>query len=294
MLIASLKLLIKMNIIPPSKRTAFGIMSVSLLHQNGVADPFGAEDSAQFIRDSAQFNRASALDSRNSNPQHRPNNLGVKAKNEHLPKSLQEDRDEADADGSLPCTPEFQSLEPDVPSCPAGHEVLEADTRQLIIGFLKVFTGVSKPRWSQNEALSTMKRVVEDLLEKHRYAYNGMINKLSLDDRGDDMRFVSAVATSLFEDGTTNWGRVASLVAFGAVVCQYLKKKGRENCVELVGEEISAYLLSDQRDWLLKNNSWDGFVEFFRVSDPESTVRNTLMTVAGLAGIGATLAMLIR
>lgn len=38
----------------------------------------------------------------------------------------------------------------------------------------------------------------------------------------------------------------------------------------------------------------DGFVEFFREADPESSVRNTLMTVVGVAGIGATLAMLIR
>lgn len=83
-----------------------------------------------------------------------------------------------------------------------------------------------------------------------------MVNKLSLDDRGDDVRFVSAVANSLFADGTTNWGRVASLAAFGAAVCQYLKEKGRDNCLELVGEEISAYLLTDQKDWLVKNNSW--------------------------------------
>lgn len=37
----------------------------------------------------------------------------------------------------------------------------------------------------------------------------------------------------------------------------------------------------------------DGFVEFFRVEDPESTVRNALMAVAGL-GIGACLLTLIR
>lgn len=38
----------------------------------------------------------------------------------------------------------------------------------------------------------------------------------------------------------------------------------------------------------------DGFVEFFRVADPESIVRHTLMAFAGFAGIGATLALLIR
>ncbi|KAJ8335226.1 hypothetical protein SKAU_G00408650 [Synaphobranchus kaupii] len=38
----------------------------------------------------------------------------------------------------------------------------------------------------------------------------------------------------------------------------------------------------------------DGFVEFFHVEDPESVVRNALMAFAGVAGIGAGLAFLIR
>lgn len=83
-----------------------------------------------------------------------------------------------------------------------------------------------------------------------------MINKLSLDDREDNAGFVKDVAKSLFSDGTTNWGRIASLVAFGAVVALYLKENGRGNCVDMVGQEISTYLLTDQRDWLIKNNSW--------------------------------------
>lgn len=243
---------------------------------------------------SSQIAMGSSKDSQNGNvgsneTPKRPRNLGV---NGYAAKNLREDSDDVD-DGSLPCTPEIDS-ETDVSGCPAGDEVLENDTRQLISRFLREFSGLSKPKWNERRALSTIKRVVEDVLEKHRYAYNGMINKLSLDDRDDDASFVSAVAKSLFADRTTNWGRVASLLAFGAVVCQYLKEKGRENCVELVGQEISTYLLTNQRDWLVKNNGWDGFVEFFRVADPESTVRNTLMAFAGFAGIGATLALLIR
>ncbi|CAK6967800.1 induced myeloid leukemia cell differentiation protein Mcl-1b [Scomber scombrus] len=265
-------------------------MASLLFAQNGVVEGSGL--------------RAPTIDSHNGivstniTPKQRPTSLVVspKTKSGYATKTttLREGSSDME-DGSLPCSPELLSdSEPDVSGCPAEEEALENDTRQLIKHFLRDFTGLSKPRWSESKPLSTMKRVVEDVLEKHRYAYKGMINKLSLDDRDDDMRFVSSVATSLFGDRTTNWGRVASLVAFGAVVCQYLKEKGRENCVDLVGEEITMYLLTDQKDWLIKNNAWDGFVEFFRVADPESTVRNTLMAFAGFAGIGATLALLIR
>ncbi|XP_026172364.1 induced myeloid leukemia cell differentiation protein Mcl-1b isoform X2 [Mastacembelus armatus] len=277
-----------MSFIPSTRRAALipGVMIV--LPQDGVLEGpvhYDSRDpSTQFTLDSRNGNGGTA------NPK-RPKNLEVSSTNGYATKSIVADTDDIE-DGSLPCTPELQS-DSEAPSCPAGDEVLENDTRQLICQYLKDVSGLSKPRWHDSKALSTMKRVVEDLLEKYRYTYNGMINKLSLDDRGDDVRFVSTVAKSLFADGTTNWGRIASLVAFGAVVCQYLKEKGRGDCVELVGQEISTYLLSDQRDWLVKNNSWDGFVEFFRVADPESTVRHTLMAVAGVAGLGATLALLI-
>lgn len=89
----------------------------------------------------------------------------------------------------------------------------------------------------------------------HSGPFQGMINNLSLDDR-EDVLFIGAVADSVFSDGITNWGRVASLAAFGAAVCQYFKEKGKNNCVELVGDELSSYLLTDKTEWLLKHNSW--------------------------------------
>ncbi|XP_045568132.1 induced myeloid leukemia cell differentiation protein Mcl-1 homolog [Salmo salar] len=173
---------------------------------------------------------------------------------------------------------------------------LDTDTRQLIKCVLGQCTGLLKPRWNESKALSTMSRVVGQLLEKHRYTYNGMINTLYVDDRGDDVKFLSAVAHIIFQDGTVNWGRVASLTSFGAAVCQYLKDKGRDNCVEVAGEEISAYLVTHHKDWLVKHNSWlrsNGFVEFFPVAEPESRSRNIIMTLVGLAGIGAAMTLLV-
>ncbi|KAL0961662.1 hypothetical protein UPYG_G00353150 [Umbra pygmaea] len=177
--------------------------------------------------------------------------------------------------------------------CRAGTEALDTETKRLVTQVLGEHVGILKPRWNENEALSTMKRVVDHVLGKYSYVYNGMLDGLSLDDRGDDVTFVRAIAKSLFADGTVNWGRVVSLVAFGAALSEYLKDKGRESCVELVGEEIAVYMLTDQKDWMTENNSWHGFVEFFRPADRGSAVSNALMTIAGVAGIGATLTLLI-
>lgn len=83
-----------------------------------------------------------------------------------------------------------------------------------------------------------------------------MIARLNLEQKGEDVSFVKQVATELFSDGTTNWGRIASLLTFGAMVCKYQNDRGLSKYVSLVGEEISSYLLTDQRDWLLKNKAW--------------------------------------
>uniref|UniRef100_A0A8C1X8V5 MCL1 apoptosis regulator, BCL2 family member a n=1 Tax=Cyprinus carpio TaxID=7962 RepID=A0A8C1X8V5_CYPCA len=189
------------------------------------------------------------------------------------------------ADGSLPNTPDPQEF---------GSAELGRDTRRLLLDFYRTHTGLCPRDRKQHHALPTMTRVVADILLKHEIAYKGMLQRLQLDSQPDDMSFISCIAKTMFKDHTTNWGRIVSLVAFGAVVCTQLKELQRERCVEAVAEQISSYLISEQHDWLLNNKSWHGFVEFFRVEDVESVVRNALMAVVGCAGIGAGLAFLIR
>ena len=83
-----------------------------------------------------------------------------------------------------------------------------------------------------------------------------MIRTISCADVKDIGKLVGVVAIDLFEDGIINWGRVTSLLAFGAVVCQHLKDRGMDNCAELVGEAIAVYLVTNQKTWLVENNSW--------------------------------------
>uniref|UniRef100_A0A3P8VKM5 MCL1 apoptosis regulator, BCL2 family member b n=1 Tax=Cynoglossus semilaevis TaxID=244447 RepID=A0A3P8VKM5_CYNSE len=282
-----------MNIIKNNQaklNVATGVLGCFIVPQNGVVNGtmhYGTGNSTPIALASSLSTHNDSMSSV-TETQRRPKDLQVNTANGHARKS----HCEVD-EGSEPCTPEPHS-EAELDVSQAGDEVLDTDTKELIFQFYRDFTTHSPSKWGERKALTTMKRVVDDVLEKHRYAYNGMINKLSLENRQGDLTFISSVAKSLFGDGTTNWGRITSLVAFGAVVCQHLKECGQENSTELVGREISSYLLSYQRDWLLKNNSWDGFVEFFRVEDPEATMRNTLLGLFGVAGLGATLALLIR
>lgn len=196
-----------------------------------------------------------------------------------------------DLQGSVPSTPVLDCEEID--DCASYHSALEMDTREIIDCFLKQFAGLSHSKCVKKQVVSTMKRVVDSLVLKHEITYNGMISRLNLDET-DDMSFVTTVAKELFSDGITNWGRISSLLAFGAVLSKHLNDRGRSHCVNSVGERISSYLLTDQKDWLLRNKSWDGFVDFFHVPDTEAAVRNTLMAIGSVATFGAALAYLIR
>ncbi|XP_073703324.1 induced myeloid leukemia cell differentiation protein Mcl-1b [Garra rufa] len=194
--------------------------------------------------------------------------------------------------GSVPSSPETDCEEID--DFTSTYAALGMDTREVIEIFLKDFTGLPHSKTGKKQVLSTMKRVVDNLAVKHELAYKGLIARLNLDQKGEDVSFVKNVATELFSDGITNWGRIASLLTFGAMVCKHQNDRGLSKCVSLVAEEISSYLLTDQWDWLLKNKAWDGFVEFFHVPDTEAAVRNTLLTIGSMATFGAALAYWIR
>ncbi|XP_056331528.1 induced myeloid leukemia cell differentiation protein Mcl-1b [Danio aesculapii] len=202
----------------------------------------------------------------------------LKAHNQFAVDSLQ---------GSVPCSPSDETG--DYPPT-----ALDMDTREIIDTFLKIFTGLPHSKSGRNQVLSTMKRVVDSLAVKHELAYKGMIARLNLEQKGEDVSFIKQVATELFSDGTTNWGRIASLLTFGAMLCKYQNDRGHSKYVRLVGEEISSYLLTEQWDWILRNKAWDGFVEFFHVPDTEAAVRNTLLTIGGVATLSAALAYWIR
>lgn len=195
------------------------------------------------------------------------------------------------ADGSLPTSPDSQ---PTIPNFPPSYTELECETQELIGNVYRIRMGLSRTGPSKHRVQSTLWRVLDDIIAKHQIAYNGMVQKLNLKQQPDDMSFVSIVAKSMFSDGTTNWGRVASLVAFGAVLCQHLAEIQREHCVDAVVRQISSFLTTDQHTWFINNKGWDGFADFFHVEDPESAVRSTLIAVAGMAGLGALGALLIR
>ncbi|CAM4695964.1 induced myeloid leukemia cell differentiation protein Mcl-1 [Caretta caretta] len=146
---------------------------------------------------------------------------------------------------------------------------------------------------AMEKALGTLRRVGDGVMEKHQIAFQGMLRKLDIKNE-EDLKSVTAVATHVFNDGVTNWGRIVTLISFGAFVAKHLKSINQENCINTLAGIITDVLVTGKRDWLVNQRGWEGFVEFFRVEDLEGSIRNVLVAFAGFAGLGASLAYMMR
>ncbi|KAM4644579.1 induced myeloid leukemia cell differentiation protein Mcl-1 [Amazona ochrocephala] len=163
--------------------------------------------------------------------------------------------------------------------------------------FPGLLCGPGRPRGAADsgleKALETLRRLGDSVLRKHELAFQGMLRKLEIQ-KEEDLQAVHEVAARLFGDGVTNWGRVVTLISFGAFVAKHLKSIRQEQCIGSLAGIITDALLSSSREWLLSQGGWEGFVDFFHVEDLEGSIRNVLMAFAGVAGLGASLAYMIR
>uniref|UniRef100_H3AR18 MCL1 apoptosis regulator, BCL2 family member n=2 Tax=Latimeria chalumnae TaxID=7897 RepID=H3AR18_LATCH len=189
--------------------------------------------------------------------------------------------------------------------CPQDGDMAEfrKETLKLLRSYLCEVAGCESTetafrfgldQWSGGEKpLDTLRRVGDSIIDKHRIAFNGMQQKLNIH-KEDDLHIIPEIGNQIFKDGATNWGRIVSLIAFGAVVAKKLKKMNLEDSIEQLAVSITDFLVQNKGDWILKNQGWKGFVDFFHVEDAEGTIKNVLMTFAGVAGLGASLVYLMR
>lgn len=84
---------------------------------------------------------------------------------------------------------------------------------------------------------------------------SGMLRKLDIKNE-DDVKSLSRVMVHVFSDGVTNWGRIVTLISFGAFVAKHLKSINQESCIEPLAESITDVLVRTKRDWLVKQRGW--------------------------------------
>ncbi|XP_037365575.2 induced myeloid leukemia cell differentiation protein Mcl-1 homolog [Talpa occidentalis] len=194
-------------------------------------------------------------------------------------------------DGSRPSTP---------PPAEEEEDELYRQALEIISRYLREqATGakdaklLDRPGAAGRKALETLRHAGDGVQRNHQTAFQGMLRKLDI--KGEDaVKSLSRVMVHVFSDGVTNWGRIVTLISFGAFVAKHLKSINQESCIDPLAESITDVLVRTKREWLVKQRGWDGFVDFFHVEDLEGGIRNVLLAFAGVAGVGAGLVYLIR
>ncbi|NXD58378.1 induced myeloid leukemia cell differentiation protein Mcl-1 [Corvus hawaiiensis] len=222
-------------------------------------------------------------------------------------------RPEEELDGCEP-EPERGPAADSLPGTPPGPpDGLRQDSLELISRYLREVAGEAQPSAKKlfpgllggpgrpgaagdavmEKALETLRRIGDGVMRKHELAFQGMLRKLEIQQE-EDLQSVVEVTAHLFSDGVTNWGRVVTLISFGAFVAKHLKSIKQEQSISSLAGIITDALVSSKREWLESQGGWEGFVDFFRVEDLEGSIRNVLMAFAGVASLGAGLAYMIR
>ncbi|CAI9575540.1 unnamed protein product [Staurois parvus] len=173
-------------------------------------------------------------------------------------------------------------------------DTLTVQTRTLLYTLFTEQAGAGKGDGGDNtKALTTLRRLGAEIGDKHKVAFHGMLQRLSIEN-DNDIQKLSEVPSMVFNDGITNWGRIVTLISFGAFVAKHLKSIKLEHCIRQLADNFTDYLMTQKREWIVQHNGWEGCVEFFHVEDYESGLRTVLMAFAGVAGLGASLAYMIR
>lgn len=82
----------------------------------------------------------------------------------------------------------------------------------------------------------------------------GMLRKLDIKNE-DDAKSLSRVMVHVFSDGVTNWGRIVTLISFGAFVAKHLKSINQESCIEPLAESITDVLVRSKRDGIVNKEA---------------------------------------
>ncbi|XP_069319814.1 induced myeloid leukemia cell differentiation protein Mcl-1-like [Eulemur rufifrons] len=139
---------------------------------------------------------------------------------------------------------------------------------------------------ASRKALETLRRVGENVQRRHEIAFQGMVRKLDIRNV-DGVKYLSEVMVCVLNENVISWGRITTLISFGACVAKHLKSINQERYIEPLAESITDVIVTKKRDWLVEQRGWDGFVEYFHLDDLESDMRTVLLAFAVAAGIAA-------
>ncbi|XP_013403667.1 induced myeloid leukemia cell differentiation protein Mcl-1 homolog [Lingula anatina] len=108
----------------------------------------------------------------------------------------------------------------------------------------------------------TMRRLVTEILEKHKITFNGMMNKLDLSEL-NGKETVNGCLEHIFTDHEVNWGRVVTIYAFGSRLMKHCQENDMNTLMDKLPDYVGEYVATKLGPWIHKQGGWDTFVASF-------------------------------
>lgn len=162
--------------------------------------------------------------------------------------------------------------------------------KYLARDIIQYATGNRRP--AANIHSRTLRRTVDEMLQKHEIPFRSMVTKLDFCKNNDHQTLLN-VLNELFIDNVFNWGRVVAVYAFIASLSRHVAAKGIKNdYLDRIEEFAGEYIAENIAPWIHKQGGWDKFVEFFpeRNSTENKIWNGLLFTVFGLGAIATMIA----
>lgn len=114
-------------------------------------------------------------------------------------------------------------------------------------------------RGLSNEVQTAVKSVSE-LREKNQQCFQEMSVELKLT-IGDVYMKLQQVLGGIFQDNVINWGRIATVLAYGSHLAKFCTQNKLREVVESVTPWITIFISTRLKDWIIDNGGWAAYYE---------------------------------
>lgn len=123
----------------------------------------------------------------------------------------------------------------------------------------------SKQQRGLKEHVETLVRVGDEVEQKHRSLFRGMIKRLDVCSQSKVQlkELLRRVFDEMFADNHQNWGRIVTVLVFGACVSKTLLDKNHKELADMVAEYVGESVHTRSHEWVSKQGGWVSTFFFF-------------------------------
>lgn len=125
--------------------------------------------------------------------------------------------------------------------------------------YIRYKTEPSSITETTSDTAKTLRRVGDELLDRHQITVNAMAKRLHCDSRITDKQYekqFTMIAEEICRDGQENWGRIVTLYVLGAILALNDARHGTGANIDNIINFVGIYIGDHKKQWIENNGGW--------------------------------------